>query len=114
MTIARRRPTTFDAIAAPMPPAPVMRLPQPEMRVPVSNGGVPAPDSVTPVGRLRRCVFRRVDRAEASPGRSVSSAYEVTCLYGIGDAPAMLGDIEAARSICEACTARGIFRPDEA
>lgn len=114
MTIARRRPTTFDAIAAPMPSAPAVRPPLPEMRVPVPMGDVPAPVCVTPVGRLRRCVFRRVDRVQALPGRGVRSEYEVMCLYGIDDAPATLGDIEAARPICEACTARGIFRPDEA
>ena len=114
MTIARRRPTTFDAIAAPMPPAPAVRPPMPEMRVPVPLGDAPAPGDVTPMGRLRRCVFRRVDHVQALPGRGVSSAYEVMCLYGSDDMPATLGDIEAARPICEACTARGIFRPDEA
>jgi hypothetical protein len=35
------------------------------------------------------------------------------CLYG-SDGPLPLGDIESARPTCEACTATGIFRPDEA
>jgi hypothetical protein len=75
---------------------------------------VPAPESVAPVGRLRRCTFRRIDRVEALPGRVLAVSYEVMCLYGGSDEPACLGDIDSARSICQACTATGIFRPDEA
>jgi hypothetical protein len=65
------------------------------------------------VGRLRRCTFRRIDRVAALPGRSRRSDYEVMCLYGGLDEPMALGDIDAARTICDACTASGIFRPDE-
>ena len=75
-------------------------------------GDVPAPDSVTPAGRLRRCTFRRIDRVSALPGRSDRTSYEVMCLYG-SDEPLALGDLSAARTICEVCTASGIFRPDE-
>jgi hypothetical protein len=74
---------------------------------------VPAPESAAPVGRLRRCTFRRIDRVAILPGRSAAVAYEVMCLYG-SDGPLPLGDIESARPTCEACTATGIFRPDEA
>lgn len=86
----------------------------PELRVSLPLGDVPAPDTVTPVGRLRRCTFRRIDRVEALPGRS-HSAYEVMCLYfGSTDDPLALGDVDQARPVCAACTASGIFRPDEA
>ena len=113
MTIARRRPTTFDGIAAPMPTAPPMRPPAPEVGVPVPLGDAPAPEMVTPVGRLRRCTFRRIDRVAALPGRPDRTDYEVMCLYGDSDSPQTLGDISAARPVCDACCASGIFRPDE-
>ena len=82
--------------------------------VPLPLHDVPAPDSVAPVGRLRRCTFRRIDRVMALPARAVAVSYEVMCLYEGRDDPIPLGDIESARPICEACTATGIFRPDEA
>ena len=111
MTIARRRPATIAAIA-PMPsPA---ALPMRPLGVPLPLGDAPAPDAVTPVGRLRRCVFRRIDRVATLPQRSTPATYEIMCLYGDGPSALPLGDIEAARPICAACTATGIFRPDEA
>jgi hypothetical protein len=109
VAIARRRPATLDAIAAPMPTAP----PAPRLDVPVPLGNVPASEVVTPVGRLRRCTFRRIDRVSALPGRQDASAYEVMCLFGDRDEPMALGDIEMARPLCDTCTASGIFRPDE-
>jgi hypothetical protein len=113
VTIARRRPSALDPIAAPMPsPAPVRAL-VPELGVPVSLGDAPAPDTVTPVGRLRRCTFRRIDRVSALPGRPIGSNYEVMCLYGTIAEPLALGGVDAARPVCESCTASGIFRPDE-
>jgi len=36
------------------------------------------------------------------------------CLYGSAETELSLGDVESARPVCEACTATGIFRPDEA
>jgi hypothetical protein len=75
-------------------------------------GDAPAPDAITPVGRLRRCTFRRID-VVSSPDHSQPPAYEVVCLYAGRDAPIALGDIAQARPVCEACTAPGIFRPDE-
>ncbi len=113
MTIARRRPTTFDAIAAPMPTAPPVHPPIPGGGVPVPFGDAPAPEIVTPMGRMRRCTFRRIDRVAALPGRVGTTDYEVMCLYGGRSEPLALGDVDAARPICEACRATGIFRPDE-
>ncbi|MEX1335267.1 MAG: hypothetical protein AB1Z66_08215 [Candidatus Limnocylindrales bacterium] len=101
----------MDAIA-PMPSAPFRRPPGPEIGVPVPLGDAPAPDAVTPAGRLRRCTFRRIDRVSALPGRSERTSYEVMCLYGT-DQPLSLGDLDEAQPVCEACTAAGIFRPDE-
>jgi hypothetical protein len=110
VTIARRR---TDAMTASLLPAPAVRVPLPGRGVPGSLGDAPVADSVTPFGRLRRCTFRRIDYVQPLPGRSVGSAYEVMCLYGGGDMPMPLGDVAAARATCEACTASGIFRPDE-
>ena len=113
MTIARRRPATLDAIALPGPSTPAYRPPAPEIGVPLPGGDVPAGGTVTPAGRLRRCTFRRVDRVSALPGRPQLPTYEVMCLYGDRDDPMALGDVDAARSVCDSCTASGIFRPDE-
>jgi len=95
-----------------MPTTPAVRPPAPAVRVPIPLGDAPAPDSVTPAGRLRRCTFRRINQVTALPGRSERTSYEVTCLYG-GEQPLPIGDISEARPVCEACTASGIFRPDE-
>ena len=111
VTIARRRPRALDAIA-PIPTTPVAPAPLPEIGVPVPLGDAPAPESVTPVGRLRRCTFRRIDEVSALPGRASRTKYEVMCLYSTDEALA-LGDIVEARAVCDACTASGIFRPDE-
>jgi hypothetical protein len=114
VTIARRRTTTLDAlgVAVPAPvaaPAGVRRL-----DVPVTPRDVPAPEAVAPAGRLRRCTFRRVDTIAALSGRMQKTSYVLVCLYGDSDSPLALGDVDAARPVCEACTATGIFRPDEA
>ena len=113
MTIARRRPADLDAISAPLPSAPVLPAPAPELGVPVPLRDAPEPQMVTPVGRLRRCTFRRIDSVAPPPSRANGVGYEVMCLYGSRDEPLALGDITAARHICETCTASGIFRPDE-
>jgi hypothetical protein len=111
VAIARRRPNPIAAIAAPVPPAPVIRPPAPELGVPASIGDAPATDAVAPIGRLRRCTFRRID-GSALPGRAIDNSYAVMCLYD-ADAPMALGDISSATPVCRACTASGIFRPDE-
>lgn len=113
MTIARRRPSPLAEIAAPVP-APPARPATPGRGVPLPRGDAPAPESVTPAGRLRRCTFRRIDRVTPLPGRAGGTAYEVMCLYDGVDEPIALGDISSAQTICESCTATGIFRPDEA
>ena len=114
MTIARRRAARPDAIAATMracaPEAPSGR----PSGIPVPAHDVPAPESVAPVGRLRRCTFRRIDRVAGLPGRPEAVDYEVMCLYAGATSPWRSGDVDAARPVCGACTATGIFRPDEA
>ena len=114
MTIARRRAATLDAIAASMPAVPQAPPATRPLGVPIPAHDVPAPESVAPVGRLRRCTFRRIDRVSALPGRPALISYEVMCLYAGREIPLALGDVESARPVCEACTATGIFRPDEA
>ncbi len=112
MTIARRR-AERDAIVAPAPSAPTPPSPAPGTGAPVPFGDEPAPEAITPVGRLRRCTFRRIDLVAPLPERQELPTYEVMCLYGDRDEPLPLGDLSAARPVCEACTAPGIFRPDE-
>jgi hypothetical protein len=114
VTIARRRPARPDAIALAMPGAPPATPAGRPIGVSLLAHDVPAPESVSPAGRLRRCTFRRIDRVAALPGRAVAVSYEVMCLYEGAGEPASLGDVDSARPICEACTATGIFRPDEA
>jgi hypothetical protein len=59
--------------------------------------------------RLRRCTYRRLIAVRKSP----AAIYEAECLYPDRVVPLPLGDLAAARPICAACTATGIFRPDE-
>jgi hypothetical protein len=59
--------------------------------------------------RIRRCTFRRMMTVEHRPG----AVYDVQCLFPARDLPIPLGDLESARPICNACTARPVFRPDE-
>lgn len=115
MSIARRRGVNYDAAVAVPPVAPQPPPPMPS-GVPLPLGDAPAPDTSTPIGRLRRCTFRRIDRIDrraAGPQQQELPVYGVMCLFASGDEPVALGDIEAARPICDACTAPGIFRPDE-
>lgn len=115
MTIARRRPRTLNLIAAPAPVAPPVRPPLQGPGIPVPLGDAPAPEVIAPVGRLRRCTFRRIDRVESLATQATTTTYEVMCLYyGADVEPLSLGDIGDAGPVCEACTASGIFRPDEA
>jgi hypothetical protein len=113
VTIARRRAAPLAAIAVPVPAVKgPPRLARPA-GVPASLHDIPASETVAPAGRLRRCTFRRIDLLSALPGRPLPS-YEVMCLHPGLDAPIALGDVEAARPSCGACTLTGIFRPDEA
>ena len=120
MTIARRRIGPFGVVGPSMPAAPEAPIGPVAggacrvIGIPIAAHDVPAPESIAPVGRLRRCTFRRIDRLESLPGRSVSPVYEIMCLYRGMATPMALGDVDSAGPICGACTATGIFRPDEA
>jgi len=112
VAIARRRAPVLAAIAARLPAAP--ELPARLAGLPGASRDVPAPESIAPVGRLRRCTYRRVDSLEPLPGRGFAPAYETMCLVRGRDEAVPLGDLDSARLVCAACTATGIFRPDEA
>jgi len=114
VTIARRRTSALVTIAMPVPAVPALPATPVPIGAAVGLHDIPAPEATAPIGRLRRCTFRRLDRGAALPGRSLLSTYEVMCLYGGAEAALALGDVDAARPVCEACTATGIFRPDEA
>jgi len=58
---------------------------------------------------LRRCTFRRLTVLRRGPSR----VYAVDCLYPERAVPIPLGDLSAARGICDACLAAHVFRPDE-
>jgi hypothetical protein len=58
---------------------------------------------------LRRCTFRKI--AVVGTARALPM-YDVACTYPDRTNALSLGDVEAARPICEACTYQGIFRPD--
>jgi hypothetical protein len=59
--------------------------------------------------RIRRCTFRRLIRVDTIRER----VYDVECLFPDRRVPIPLGDLDASTSICNACTAPHIFRPDE-
>jgi hypothetical protein len=61
---------------------------------------------------LRRCTFRRVTVVHPAQ-RGMATSYEVECLYAGREAPLSLGDLAAARRICDPCGNPGIFRADE-
>jgi hypothetical protein len=58
---------------------------------------------------LRRCTFRRLSVLR----RAQPPLYTVDCLYPDRSVPIPLGDLSAARGICDACLATHVFRPDE-
>jgi hypothetical protein len=63
-----------------------------------------------PTTPLRRCTFRKVTAVQASP-RDLPM-YEVACMFPDRRKAVPLGDIEAARPVCDSCTYQGIFRAD--
>ena len=70
------------------------------------------PEAVPDAGperHLRRCTYRRLIAVERGP----RPVYDVECLYPDRTVSLPLGDLESAGSICDACTAGHIFRPDE-
>lgn len=64
----------------------------------------------TPPARLRRCVYRRLSPMTR---RGMVSGYSAECLVEGIDRAASLGDLDAARRTCEACTHSGLWRADE-
>jgi hypothetical protein len=75
----------------------------------VTRDAPPVPaGAATARGHIRRCTFRRVTPVD----RSIP-VYDVECLYPSPTGPVPLGDLGTASRICDACTASGVFRPDE-
>ncbi len=64
---------------------------------------------LAPVTRLRRCTYRKITTTTRPRSLPV---YEAACTFPGRTEPASLGDLEEARTLCEACTYIGIFRPD--
>lgn len=60
-------------------------------------------------GRIRRCRVRHVAIAPGAEHPQV----QVTCLLGGVEHPLPLGTMDEARPICNACTARTVWRADE-
>lgn len=60
-------------------------------------------------GTIRRCRVRHVSIVPGDDGPRV----QVDCLLGGLEHPLPLGTMDEARPICNACTARTIWRADE-
>ena len=96
------------------PPSLVLREPNPTHRPeathvalnPIQGGEERRP--IPRSGRIRRCSVRHV---AIVPGEL--PAVQVTCLLGGMDHPLPLGTLDEARPICNACTARSVWREDE-
>jgi hypothetical protein len=58
---------------------------------------------------LRRCTFRHIRTIPNGRGLPI---YEASCTHPERRGSAALGDLDAARPICQACTLNGIFRAD--
>ncbi len=69
----------------------------------------PTPEPFVAAPRIKRCTFRRVTTVDRRRERT----YDVDCLFPDRALPMPLGDLEGALSVCNACTAPGIFRADE-
>ena len=69
----------------------------------------PTPEPFLAAPRIKRCTFRRVTAVDRRSERT----YDVDCLFPDRALPMPLGDLEGAMPICNACTAKGIFRADE-
>ena len=59
-------------------------------------------------GRIRRCSVRHVSIVPGDP-----ATVQVDCLLGGRDHPLPLGTMDEARAVCNACTARSVWREDE-
>jgi hypothetical protein len=60
-------------------------------------------------GRIRRCWVRHVSLVPGPRGPIV----QVDCLLAGRERPLPLGTLDEAREICNACTARQVWRADE-
>src|SRR5690606_3940334 len=63
-----------------------------------------------PPARLRRCVHRKLS---PTGRRDATTAYSAECLYEGVERATPLGNLDAARRACEACTNTGLWRADE-
>lgn len=59
-------------------------------------------------GRIRRCSVRHVSILPGDP-----PSVQVDCLLGGPEHPLPLGTMDEARPVCNACTARSVWREDE-
>lgn len=59
-------------------------------------------------GRIRRCAVRHVSILPTDP-----ASVQVDCLLGGTEHPLPLGTMDEARPVCNACTARSVWREDE-
>lgn len=66
-------------------------------------------ERVAPRGKIRRCRVRHVSIIPGQDGPRV----QVDCLLGGMEHPLPLGTMDEARPICNACTARTVWRADE-
>jgi hypothetical protein len=75
----------------------------------VERSDAPQRTPIPRAGQIRRCSVRHVAITPIPDGREV----QVSCLLGGRDHPLPLGSFVEARPICNACTAKGIWRADE-
>lgn len=75
----------------------------------VERSDAPQRIPIPRTGQIRRCSVRHVAITPIPGGRQV----ELSCLLGGRDYPLSLGTFDEARPICNACTAKGIWRADE-
>ena len=79
------------------------------MALPLQADSLDADPSRLAPHRIRRCTFRRLISLDLQRER----VYDVECLFPDRRVPIPLGDLDSAITICNACTAPHIFRPDE-
>ena len=69
---------------------------------------VPRRRPIARSGHIRRCSVRHVTILATAP-----VSVQVDCLLGGREHPLPLGTMDEARPICNACTARSVWREDE-
>lgn len=70
--------------------------------------GSPERPTTARAGKIRRCSVRHVSILPTEP-----ASVQVDCLLGGMEHPLPLGTMDEARLICNACTARSVWREDE-